>query len=176
MPFRGIILCQATANKYRKHANRQKDASWDSDAPFTVQFVHIANEIFHRTASRTVVPLSAVSNTPYLACKSDGATPCDIVLGTPLDTRPEQADTFAFVADTSIELCKVNSMFHGTALDQVSFWNIGVVGHHAVREAEPDLHILIDFGCAEEDDVAQTFARTVFAGDSVGVGVDTEGR
>jgi len=67
-------------------------------------------------------------------------------------------------------------MFHGTGLDQVSFWNIGVIGHHAVREAEPDLHILKDFGCAEENDVAQTFARTMFAGDGVGVGVDTEGR
>jgi len=153
-----------------------KYASWNSDAPFAIQFVHIAYEILHRTASRAIVPLTTVSNTPDLACKSDGATPCDVVLGTSLDTRPEQTNTFAFIADTSIELCKVDPMFHGTALDQVSFWNIGIIGHHAVCEAEPDLHILIDFGCAEENDVPQTFARAVFAGDSVGVGVDTEGR
>ena len=49
---------------------------------------------------------------------------------------------------------------------------MGVVGDHAVGEAEVESWQRIEVGGAEEDDVAEALGRAMHAGDGVGVGVD----
>ncbi len=144
-----------------------------STAPFVVQIVDVADEIVHGTSAWTVIPFTAISNTSNLASQSHSTTLRDIVFPTPLNACPEQINTFAFVADAGIEFGKVESMFHGATLDQVSIGNIWIVGNHAVGEAKPQFDIGIDGGGAEEDDVPQAFARAVFAGHGIGIGINT---
>jgi hypothetical protein len=49
---------------------------------------------------------------------------------------------------------------------------MGVVGDHAVGEAEMEFWQRIEVGGAEEDYVAEALGSAMLAGDGVGVGVD----
>lgn len=129
-----------------------------------IQVINVGDKIIHRAASRTVIPLSTISNASHLACESDGTTLRDIVLLTPLDARSKQIDSLSFITDAGVEFLKVQAVFQGTTLDQVSIGNVWVIGDHAVCKSKPEFDLRIDLGRAKEDDIAQAFAGTVFAG------------
>jgi len=144
-----------------------------SNVPSVVQIVDVADEIVHRASAGTIVPFTTISNTSNLASQSHSATFGDVVFPTSFNAGSEQIDTFPFVADAGVELGKVESMFHGATLDQLSLGDIWIVGNHAVGKAKPQLDIGIDGGSAEEDDVSQAFTGAMFAGNGIGVRINT---
>jgi hypothetical protein len=137
-----------------------------------VQLVDVTHQIIDRASTRTIIPLSSVSDTPHFAGKSDGTALADIVVLTAHDAVPQQINALAFFRNARIELLKIKAMFPCTILHEIALWNLLVVGYHTIRKAQPELRVRVDFCCAEENDVAQAFARTMLAGDGVGFGVD----
>ena len=78
----------------------------------------------------------------------------------------------AVIADAVVDLVEAQTVLEGAALDQGTVGDGGVVGYHAVGEAEMEFGGWVEVRGAEEDDVAEAFGGAVLAGYGVGVGVD----
>jgi len=169
----GYHACQTTSK-----SDKSTDFCENKDSPalLVVQIIDVAHEFLDRTASRTVIPFTTVPDASHFACESDSTRLCDVVFLTSLDTRSEQIYAFALIADARIELGEIETMFHGAFLDQISIGDVGVIGNHAIGESEPEFDIGVCFGCTEEDDVSQAFARTMHARDGVGIRIDTSNK
>ena len=76
------------------------------------------------------------------------------------------------VADAVVDLGEAEAVLEGAGLDEAAVRDVGVVGEHAVCEAEGEFGGRVEVGGAEEDDVAEAFGGAVFAGEGVGGGVD----
>ena len=129
--------------------------------------VDIADEFVHGTPARTVIPLAAIPNTSDLVCKSDCTALGYVVFLASHHAGSEQISALSFIADARVELLKVKTVFHGTAFDKVSFWNVWIVGYHAIGIAQPHLHVGIDLCGAEEDNIAKAFTGSMFARDII---------
>lgn len=137
------------------------------------QPLNIPHQIRHPTSALAILPHSPIPYTPNAPIHPHRTTLAHPALPTPLHAPPEQGHPLAaIITDARVQALKIHAMLQGTALHQLPVGDARVVADEAIRVAEGDLRIGIQFLRAQQDHVAQAFAGAVHAGDGVRVRVD----
>ena len=139
-----------------------------------VQFFVCRPDIFYQRQEvlAIVAVFRRVSNAPWLPFQSDGATSSDLGIGRSLNTVTKQVQSMALVAETLVDLVKVQSVLHRTGLDQVSFGNFLVFIDQAVGKSEGEDRVWVELGSTEDDHVSKAFLRPVHTIDVVRIWVN----
>lgn len=116
----------------------------------------------------TIFPLAPIPNTPDFAPNPNRTTGSYTRSLTPLNALPQQLHSLAHIADTRIQLVKINSVLQSAAFYVFPLGDLAVGGEEAIAEAEgDDGSVGVEFLSTQDYDVSQTFRCAVFALDII---------